>query len=97
LAAGPGSASAGISGGYLELAVADPVNPVNPEELSFDAALKQLEDRVRDLERGDVPLERALALYEEGVKLVRTCHEKLDAADKRIVELSGEPSGTRPD
>ncbi len=77
--------------------MADPVNPVNPEELSFDAALKQLEDRVRDLERGDVPLERALALYEEGVKLVRTCHEKLDAADKRIVELSGEPSGTRPD
>jgi len=77
--------------------VADPVNPVNPEELSFDAALKQLEDRVRDLERGDVPLERALALYEEGVKLVRTCHEKLDAADKRIVELSGEPSGGRQD
>ncbi len=77
--------------------MADPVNPVNPEELSFDAALKQLEDRVRDLERGDVPLERALALYEEGVKLVRTCHEKLDAADKRIVELSGEPSGARPD
>jgi exodeoxyribonuclease VII small subunit len=77
--------------------VADPVNPVNPEELSFDAALKQLEDRVRDLERGDVPLERALALYEEGVKLVRTCHEKLDAADKRIVELSAEPSGGRHD
>ena len=77
--------------------MADPVNPVNPEELSFDAALKKLEDRVRDLERGDVPLERALALYEEGVKLVRTCHEKLDAADKRIVELSGEPSGARPD
>lgn len=77
--------------------MADPVNPVNPEELSFDAALKQLEDRVRDLERGDVPLERALALYEEGVKLVRTCHEKLDAADKRIVELSGEPSGGRQD
>ena len=77
--------------------MADPVNPVNPEELSFDAAIKQLEDRVRDLERGDVPLERALALYEEGVKLVRTCHEKLDAADKRIVELSGEPSGARPD
>lgn len=77
--------------------MADPVNPVNPEELSFDAALKQLEDRVRDLERGDVPLERALALYEDGVKLVRTCHEKLDAADKRIVELSGEPSGGRQD
>ena len=77
--------------------MADPVNPVNPEELSFDAALKQLEDRVRDLERGDFPLERALALYEEGVKLVRTCHEKLDAADKRIVELSAEPSGGRHD
>ena len=79
--------------------MADPVIPVpaNPDDLSFDAALKQLEERVRDLERGDVPLERALTLYEDGVKLVRTCHEKLDAADKRIVELSGEPSGGRAD
>jgi len=62
-------------------------------ELSFEDALAALEARVRDLERGEVPLERALALYEEGVKLVRTCHERLDDADKRITELSSEPTG----
>lgn len=62
-------------------------------ELSFEDALAALESRVRDLERGEVPLERALALYEEGVKLVRTCHERLDDADKRIIELSNDPAG----
>lgn len=62
-------------------------------ELSFEDALAALEARVRDLERGEVPLERALALYEEGVKLVRTCHERLDDADKRITELSTDPAG----
>lgn len=62
-------------------------------ELSFEDALAALEARVRDLERGEVPLERALALYEEGVKLVRTCHERLDDADKRITELSSDPTG----
>lgn len=64
--------------------------------LSFEDALRQLEERVRELERGEVPLERALALYEEGVGLVRACHEKLDAADKRIVELSSDPAGRGP-
>ncbi len=67
--------------------------PRDPSTLSFEEALRLLEERVRDLERGEVPLERALALYEEGVLLVRACHEKLDAADKRIVELSAEPPG----
>ncbi|MSP55482.1 MAG: exodeoxyribonuclease VII small subunit [Myxococcales bacterium] len=64
--------------------------------LSFEDALRQLEERVRELERGEVPLERALALYEEGVGLVRACHERLDAADKRIVELSSDPAGRAP-
>lgn len=65
----------------------------DPKDLTFEDALRLLEERVRDLERGEVPLERALALYEDGVKLVRACHEKLDAADKRITELSSEPTG----
>lgn len=66
----------------------DPTRP-----LSFEDALRQLEERVRELERGEVPLERALELYEQGVDLVRACHEKLDAADRRIVELSADPAG----
>lgn len=54
----------------------------------FESALADLEQRVRKLEAGDVPLEDALKLYEEGVALARTCHEQLDAAEQRIVALS---------
>jgi len=60
----------------------------------FEAALAELESRVTRLERGDLDLEEALRLFEEGVALVRECHEKLDAAESRIVALtagSGSP------
>lgn len=56
------------------------------DAVSFEEALKQLEECVRDLERGDQPLEQALARYEAGVALVRVCHEKLDAAEQKLVE-----------
>lgn len=55
---------------------------------SFELALKELEGRVQKLESGDLPLDDALKLFEEGVGLVRECHERLDAADARIVVLS---------
>ena len=58
------------------------------ETPGFESALSDLEQRVRKLEAGDVPLEDALKLYEEGVALARTCHEQLDAAEQRIVALS---------
>jgi exodeoxyribonuclease VII small subunit len=64
-----------------------PSNPTN-EERSFEIALKELEERVAKLERGDLALEEALQLFESGVGLVRECHQKLDAADARIVALS---------
>lgn len=56
---------------------------------SFEAALGELESRVARLERGDLELDEALRLFEEGVSLVRECHDKLDAAEARIVALSG--------
>lgn len=55
---------------------------------SFEQALEALENRVRKLEAGDMPLEEALSLFEEGIELTRECHEKLDAADQKIVELT---------
>ena len=55
---------------------------------SFELALEALENRVRKLEAGDMPLEEALSLFEEGIELTRECHEKLDAADQKIVELT---------
>ncbi len=60
-----------------------------PESRSFEAALRELEERVQKLESGELPLDDALRLFEEGVGLVRECHERLDAADARIVTLSG--------
>ncbi len=58
------------------------------EPLSFEQALRQLEERVQKLESGDLPLDDALRLFEDGVALVRQCHERLDAADARVIVLS---------
>lgn len=54
----------------------------------FEEDLEALERCVRELEAGEVPLEQALALYEEGVALGRRCHEQLDAAEARVAALS---------
>ena len=62
-------------------------------ERSFEAALGELETRVAKLERGDLALEDALRFFEEGVALVRECHERLDAADARIVALTASADG----
>jgi exodeoxyribonuclease VII small subunit len=68
------------------------------EPKSFENSLAELESRVARLERGELELEDALRLFEEGVALVRECHEKLDAAEARIVALTGTPGspGERP-
>jgi exodeoxyribonuclease VII small subunit len=60
---------------------------------AFEKGLAELEDRVRRLEHGDLPLEEALRLYEEGVALARGCHEALDAVEKRLAVLSRGPDG----
>lgn len=59
----------------------------------FEEALAQLEERVRRLEAGDLPLEEALALYEQGVELARTCHEQLEDAEQRVAALQRTGSG----
>jgi exodeoxyribonuclease VII small subunit len=59
-----------------------------PPERSFEEALAELEARVARLERGDLQLEEALQLYEQGVALIRECQSRLDAADARIVALT---------
>lgn len=57
-------------------------------DLGFEDALAQLEERVRTLESGDVPLDQALELFEQGVALARRCHEQLDAAEQRVAALT---------
>ncbi len=62
-------------------------------EQGFESALASLEDRVRQLEAGDVSLEQALTLFEQGVELARTCHEQLEAAEERVASLVRGPNG----
>lgn len=62
----------------------------NPNELlSFEEAVKRLSEIVQRLERGDLPLEESLLLFEEGVNLSRASQARLDSAQKRVEELLG--------
>ena len=57
---------------------------------TFEEAMKQLEEIVQELESGDLPLEKAILKYEEGVRLSRFCSEKLDETEKRITILQNQ-------
>jgi len=59
----------------------------------FEDLLKRLEQRVQALESGDLDLEAALEAYEEGVKLARECHRRLDEAERRIEILRRDEHG----
>ena len=68
--------------------------------MSFEDALRALEDVVRRLESGDVPLDDSITLYERGEQLRRHCQARLDVASARIERIiagpDGQPTGTRP-
>lgn len=63
----------------------------NKNEMTFEAAVTELQAVVEKLEAGKVALEESLALYERGVALVKICNERLDAAEQRVrtVRLDG--------
>ncbi|MBX5478330.1 MAG: exodeoxyribonuclease VII small subunit [Pyrinomonas methylaliphatogenes] len=63
------------------------------KELDFESALAQLEQIVRELERGDLPLEKSLELFEQGVRLSRECQERLSEAERRIEILLQDANG----
>ena len=60
---------------------------------TFEASLTALEQIVRELERGELPLERSLELFEQGVRLSRECQERLQAAERRIEVLLRDGEG----
>ena len=62
--------------------------------LTFEDALKRLETIVQQLEQGDVPLEKSIALYEEGIQLSRTCADHLAKAELTVKRLSKELDGS---
>lgn len=63
------------------------------ETLSFEEAYAKLEAAVAALRDGQMPLERALQYYEEGVKLAQYCHELLHNAELRVQQLSVDEQG----
>ena len=68
--------------------------------MSFEEAIKALEDVVGQLERGDVALEDSIALYEKGAALKARCEAKLKEAEEKVAKITldgqGQPVGTEP-
>ena len=66
----------------------------NNNSQNFETSLEELERIVRELERGDLPLEKSLELFEQGVKLSRACQERLNEAERRIEILTRDNQGS---
>ncbi len=70
------------------------------EEMSFEAAMRELEQVVGQLERGDVELEKSIALYERGAALKARCEAKLKEAEEKVAAITldgnGAPAGLTP-
>ncbi len=68
-------------------------------QMSFEQALSALEQIVQQLERGDVPLDQSISLYERGEALRAACQQRLDAAQARIEKIvtgaDGRAAGTQ--
>lgn len=67
----------------------------DPPELPFEQALGRLEALVEAMEHGDLELEDSLRKFEEGVKLVRSCSERLRDAELRVKLLETDADGAR--
>ena len=69
-------------------------------EMSFEDALRELEQVVAKLESGDVPLDESITLYERGAALKKRCEAKLKDAEEKVAKLTvdaeGNPTGTAP-
>jgi exodeoxyribonuclease VII small subunit len=60
---------------------------------TFEKALQQLEQIVADLEAGDIPLDKALQKFEEGMALSKYCAERLDETEKKVSLLLADDQG----
>ncbi|MDY0405616.1 exodeoxyribonuclease VII small subunit [Virgibacillus sp. 179-BFC.A HS] len=64
------------------------------EELSFEEAMKNLEEIVEKLEAGDVPLEKAIQYYQEGMDLSKICSDKLSNVQEKMVKIMNDQGET---
>ena len=62
-------------------------------EKNFEGALKRLEEVLESLEHGNLNLEESVRAFEEGVKLVRFCHDRLDEVERRVELLLKDEAG----
>lgn len=62
---------------------------------TFEMAMKQLEQIVQELETGDMPLEKAIKKFEEGIQISKYCSEKLDESERRITLLMRDSNGEK--
>lgn len=60
------------------------------EEISFESAMEKLEKIVEKLEEGEVPLEKAINYYQEGMKLSKICSDKLTNVEKQMEQIVNE-------
>lgn len=67
---------------------------MSEQEIGFEQAMDQLESIVAKLESGDVPLEQAIELFQEGMRLSRLCSQKLESVERKIEMLLEEDGQT---
>jgi exodeoxyribonuclease VII small subunit len=84
----------------VQMASNNATKHIDIKELTFERALKELEQIVGRLERGDVELEESIAIYERGEALRQHCDQLLKQAEAKVEKLTlnpaGEPTGTEP-
>lgn len=67
---------------------------MNQQNKTFEESMQRLEQIVRAMERGDVPLEESLKLFQEGTDLVRSCNQLLEKAQLQVKKIVTNPDGT---
>ena len=67
---------------------------MNEQNKTFEGHMQRLEQIVRAMERGDVPLEESLKLFQEGTDLVRACGKLLDEAELQVKKIMTAPDGS---
>ncbi len=64
-----------------------------PQAIPFEEAMAQLEEIVKQMESNNLPLDEALKLFEDGIRLSRFCQEYLDSAQKRVEQVIADHQG----
>ena len=63
------------------------------KEITFEQNLKELEEIVTKLERGDLPLEKSLEFFEQGINLVKLCQKRLKSAERKVEKVIKDNEG----